>query len=477
MGQLAFWFDASTCIGCKACEIACKEKNDLPAGVRWRQVWDYGEGEWTVNEGGGYVSHENTFTYYVSATCMHCEEAPCIPVCEPGSLYKRESDGVVLNNLADCTGCRLCEPACPYDALYFDRQSGLVTKCDFCADSLEIDETPACIHICPQRCLDYGELDELREKYGDLSAIEPIPDAKEIGPAFVVVPHKDSVMSGEGKGRILNRLENIKTSHARVSTRTEIKYPDDLSGEVNYLDFFAGEMALFGLLSRALLSYADRPWLQSLADNSVFAEVPFAIERPDIVAGQMVLRAWCESYQGGMSDEQFEALNTDYTQLFTTTFGQCFAPPWESVYCNENQLLFQEQTESVRKWYKKYGLESAWVYKEPDDHIGLELSFLAHLASLGYSSAKNNATSEMNAVLDAQRKFLSEHTLVWVHHWCDRTISMARTDFYRGVGLLVRGALSEISAVLKLKIANKLHIPYERGAGAKLAKKTGSVFQ
>ena len=172
MGQLAFWFDASTCIGCKACEIACKEKYNLPAGVRWRGVTDYGGGEWVEKD--GYLNHEGMHTYYVSSTCMHCEEAPCIPVCEPGSLYKREEDGVVLLDADTCTGCRLCEPTCPWDALHFDRQTGLVSKCDFCVDDIAEGKQPACIHICPQRCLDYGELDELQEKYGDLRAVDRI---------------------------------------------------------------------------------------------------------------------------------------------------------------------------------------------------------------------------------------------------------------------------------------------------------------
>lgn len=466
MGQLAFFFDASTCIGCKACEIACKEKNNLPAGVRWRQVWDYGGGEWTVND--GYVSHAGMYTYYVSATCMHCAEAPCIPVCEPGSLYKREADGVVINDLSKCTGCRQCEPACPYDALYFDRQSALVSKCDFCADSLAVGETPACIHICPQRCLDYGELEDLQAKYGKLTAIEPLPDAAEIGPAIVIVPHKGSVLSGKGTGRLLNRIEDIETSIARVSTRTEISFSEDLPVEPDYPSMLAGEMALFGLLAKALLSYGDRNWIQSLVNNDVFSHIPFAATRADIVDGQSVLMSWSETNKGGMSDAHYEDLNTDYTQLFTTTFGQCYAPPWESVYCNENQLLFQDQTAQVRDWYRKYGLESGFIYQEPDDHIGLELSFLAHLAALALDARLQDNNELFLQCMDAQREFLSEHTLVWVHHWCDRAISMARTDLYRGLVLLARGALCELAALLKLKVANKLYIPYARGAGAKL---------
>jgi anaerobic dimethyl sulfoxide reductase subunit B len=468
MGQLAFWFDASTCIGCKACEIACKEKYNLPAGVRWRQVADYGGGEWTQQD--GYVSHEGMYTYYVSSTCMHCEEPPCIPVCEPGSLYKRAEDGIVVNDMSKCTGCRLCEPTCPWDALHFDLQSGLVSKCDFCIDDIAVGKQPACIHICPQRCLDYGELDELQEKYGDLRAVEPLPDVPEHGPAMVVVPHKDSQKSGEGTGRVLNRYEDIVTSNARVSTRSDLRFPEELAGEIDYPAMLAGEMALCGLLAKALLSYADREWMQSLARDNVFSYIPFAANRPDVIAGQALLKSWSEMNESGLSDEDYEDLNTDYTQLFTTTFGQCYAPPWESVYCNENQLLFQEQTAQVREWYRRFNLESEQIYQEPDDHMGLELSFLAHLAASALDARLQGDEESFQALMDAQRQFLSEHTLIWAHHWCDRAISMARTDFYRGLVLLIRGALCELAAVLKIKVPNKLYTPYTKGAGAKLKK-------
>ena len=469
MGQLAFWFDASTCIGCKACEIACKEKYNLPGGIRWRQVTDYGGGDWQVEDDGS-VSHDGIFTYYVSHTCMHCQDAPCIPVCEPGSLYKREEDGVVLLDASTCTGCRLCEPTCPWDALHFDKQTGLATKCDFCVDDIAEGKQPACIHICPQRCLDYGELDELQEKYGDISAIEPMPEAPELGPAMVIVPHSESVASGEEKGVVLNRYEDIADSKARVMQRSELRFLDELPSEPDYTAMLAGEMALCALLARALLSYADREWLQSLARNKVFDHIPFAADRPDSIAGQGLLKAWSDDCAEGIDDEQFEAFNTDYTQLFTTTFGQCYAPPWESVYRNENQMLFQEQTAQVREWYRRYNLEPEQIYQEPDDHMGLELSFLAHLASLALDARLQGDNKAFEKLVDAQRQFLSEHTLVWAHHWCDRAISMGRSDFYRGVVLLIRGSLCELAAILKIKVPNRLYTPYEKGAGNKLKK-------
>lgn len=473
MGQLAFWFDAGTCIGCKACEIACKEKYNTPAGISWRPVKEYGGGEWQVHD--GYASHEGVFTYYVTYTCMHCEDAPCIPVCEPGSLYKREEDGIVINRMDQCTGCRLCEPACPWDALHFDRQSGLVSKCDFCVDNLSEGKDPACVHICPQRCLDYGDYEELKAKYGDLSAVEPIPHAPEHGPALVVLPHGKSEQGSENNGRVLNRYEDIVTSNARVSQRTELRYPDPLPGETDYVALLAGEMALCGLLARALLSYGDRDWLESLVKDNVFEHIPFAAERPDTIAGQALLKSWADASAKGISDEEMEALNTDYTQLFTTTFGQCYAPPWESVYCNENQLLFQEQTARVREWYRRYGLESGQIYQEPDDHMGLELSFLAHLAAAALDARFADDGAKFETLVDAQRQFLSEHTLVWAHHWCDRAISMGRTDFYRGIVLLLRGALCELAAALKIKIPNKLQTPYMRGAGAKLERANAAM--
>lgn len=203
--QMAFYFDASACIGCKTCELACKDKNDLPIGVRFRRVFEYGGGSWGQQD--GFFVPNRVFTYFVSSSCMHCENPACVNVCPSGAMYKREDDGLVLVDSDKCLGCRYCEWACPYGAPQFHEEKGCMTKCDGCADLLAKGEKPACVASCLQRSLDFGDLEELRAKYGDLDAIEPLPDSSLTGPAFVVTPHRYSEVSGKGTGRIRNTSE------------------------------------------------------------------------------------------------------------------------------------------------------------------------------------------------------------------------------------------------------------------------------
>lgn len=201
--QLAFYFDASACVGCKSCELACKDKHNAPLGVRLRRVWEYGGGEWNTVD--GYSVPSGVFTYFVSIACMHCVSPQCVEVCPTGAMHKREEDGVVLIDESTCIGCGSCAFSCPYGAPQYDPNAGKMVKCNFCVDLP--GEKPACVGTCPQRALDYGELDELRAKYGDLDAVEPMPTGEITDPAIVITPHRYSVKSGMGGNPNRNRLE------------------------------------------------------------------------------------------------------------------------------------------------------------------------------------------------------------------------------------------------------------------------------
>jgi anaerobic dimethyl sulfoxide reductase subunit B (iron-sulfur subunit) len=201
--QLAFYFNASACTGCKACAIACKDRSDLTVGINWRHVYQYGGGSWiSHSENKDLLIPNGVFVYSFSAACMHCENPLCAEVCPAAAITKRD-DGVVLINKDLCIGCRYCEWACPYGAPQFDQAQGVMTKCDFCQDLQAQGLNPVCVDACVMRVLDYGELDELRAKYGDNAAIEPLPPAEITKPALVVTPHKHAQASGQGTGRIL----------------------------------------------------------------------------------------------------------------------------------------------------------------------------------------------------------------------------------------------------------------------------------
>lgn len=202
--KLAFYFDASACTGCKACMAACKDRSNLPVGVNWRRVHQYGGGGWVPDPlNREFMIPSNIFTYSVSVACMHCENPLCAQVCPAKAITKR-ADGIVVVDQNVCIGCRYCEWACPYNAPQFIEERGVMSKCDFCQDLQAQGLKPACVDACVMRALDSGELDTLREKYGTENAIEPLPVASLTAPSFVVTPHKDSQPSGEGTGRIID---------------------------------------------------------------------------------------------------------------------------------------------------------------------------------------------------------------------------------------------------------------------------------
>ena len=156
----------------------------------------------------------------------------------------------------------------------------------------------------------------------------------------------------------------------------------------------AGQALVFGLLGRALYVSPDRAWVQTLVQERVFDSVPFAGEQPDVVKGLVLLAAWTDASQAGLADQAFDAVQSDYTHLFVGP-GKVDAPPWESVYFHDEEMLFQEETLHVREWYARFGLQAELLHSEPDDHIGLELAFLAHLAGQAVSACEKGEAEKL----------------------------------------------------------------------------------
>ena len=186
--QFAFYFDSSACSGCKTCQVACKDKNDLKAGVRWRRVYEITGGSWEKNNDTWIPK---VSSYHLSMSCNHCEDPICLRSCPTAAIVKRQ-DGIVVVDPERCMGCRYCEWACPYDALQFDVDKGQMTKCDMCFDYLEKGKLPSCVASCPMRVLDFGTKDELLEKYRDEDRIFPMPDPEICRPSFIIHAHKDA---------------------------------------------------------------------------------------------------------------------------------------------------------------------------------------------------------------------------------------------------------------------------------------------
>ena len=204
--QLGFYFDSTACIGCKTCQVSCKDKNNLPLDVKWRRVIEYAGGSWVPQ--GKFMTPNNIFGYYVSVACNHCEKPACVEVCPTAAMTKR-ADGVVVVNSEQCVGCRYCEWACPYGAPQFNEAKGVITKCNACEDLVAQGQNPVCVDACPMRALEFGDIAELRAKHGNVNAIEPLPVANLTNPALVITPHQNSQPSGKGTGQIYNLVEEL----------------------------------------------------------------------------------------------------------------------------------------------------------------------------------------------------------------------------------------------------------------------------
>lgn len=151
---VGFYVDMYRCVGCKACQVACKDKNRLEVGTNFRTVQTYSVG-----------AFPHVACYSFSQTCNHCESPACLNACKAGAIRKAP-DGTVLLDQDACVGCKRCVLACPYGHPKFIASLGVVGKCDGCAGLRQAGQLPACVAACPTRALDFGEMDALRKKYG-----------------------------------------------------------------------------------------------------------------------------------------------------------------------------------------------------------------------------------------------------------------------------------------------------------------------
>ena len=193
--RMGFFTDTTTCIGCKACEVACKQWNDLPAdggelvkggsydhtrelnASTWRHVRfveltdsptkpvDFAHADMDlVAAAEAYQQPFNGFGDWVfmSDVCKHCTNAGCLDACPTGALIRTEFGSVVLQPDV-CNGCGYCVPACPFGVVDRDPSDGRAGKCTLCYDRLEDGLEPACAKACPTDSIQFGPYDELLE--------------------------------------------------------------------------------------------------------------------------------------------------------------------------------------------------------------------------------------------------------------------------------------------------------------------------
>lgn len=199
----AFYFDARFCSGCKACQVACKDHNQLPVGILWRRVYEISGGSWQ-KQGAAWA--QNVFAYNLSIACNHCSQPICAEVCPAGAISIRP-DGIVLLNSDRCLGCQYCAWVCPYSAPQYDQEAGHMTKCNFCVDNIDVGLAPACVAACPMRALEFGELEELSSRHPNIDQVFPLPEHHLTQPSLIITPHPAGSVSDPNETTIGNREE------------------------------------------------------------------------------------------------------------------------------------------------------------------------------------------------------------------------------------------------------------------------------
>lgn len=202
--QYGFYINSTKCTGCKTCQVSCKDEKNLDIGPKFRRVYEYGGGDWQQVNG---LWKNDTFVYYLSISCNHCEEPTCVQGCPTGAMHKRSQDGLVVVDQNVCIGCRYCEMRCPYGAPQFDQQKRVMSKCDGCYERVNEGLSPVCVESCPQRALEFDDINVLRQKYGHERDIAPLPSSSLTKPNIVIKAHANAKSSGDPVGRILNPEE------------------------------------------------------------------------------------------------------------------------------------------------------------------------------------------------------------------------------------------------------------------------------
>jgi TorA maturation chaperone TorD len=202
-------------------------------------------------------------------------------------------------------------------------------------------------------------------------------------------------------------------------------------GEV--LDAYAGACAF---LSRLFLEPVDETLHTALRDGPILSDWPLEQDE-ETVRGLQGMRAGTRT--------SLDVLLVDHRDLFEGP-DHVLACPYESVYLSEEHLTFEEQTLRVRAFYNRFGVQAPSVGKEPDDHIGLELSFISHLCVLGLDAIEASDADAETAMIASIGDFLESHLLRWVDDCLDRVVEHATTDFYRGLGHLTRGTVRQLQA-------------------------------
>ncbi len=213
MTQYGFFFDQSRCYGCQACSVACKDWNDIdPGPEKWMSVYDWESGVFP-----------DVRINLLAFSCGHCTEPKCMDACPSGAITKEDKYGAVLVDTDKCSGARACVQACPYGSPKFadDEVGTKMGKCTMCIDRLEAGDKPLCVLSCPMRAFDFGPIEELKKKYGDLQQLLEMPDPSITDPNYIFKPHRPRQLFVPMDGAKMVELQKARGDLGTIFENTE----------------------------------------------------------------------------------------------------------------------------------------------------------------------------------------------------------------------------------------------------------------
>lgn len=178
--QMAFFFNQTRCSGCLTCVVACRQWHSIDCDrLSWRRVE-------TIEEG----SFPDLRVSFLSLSCLHCHNCPCVSSCPTSAMTKRKQDGIVRVDPEKCLGgqvCGQCRDLCPYAIPQFNpNQDFRMEKCDFCMERLAEGKRPICVEACPMHALDAGDLEEMEKKHGEGRKAEGFDYSPETRPSVIL---------------------------------------------------------------------------------------------------------------------------------------------------------------------------------------------------------------------------------------------------------------------------------------------------
>ncbi len=222
MEKNIFIFDENKCVGCHACIVACMNENGFQSHGQWRNVYNSND-----------FHFPDLPLFYLSLSCNHCDDAPCLKNCPTLAYSKDEATGAVIHDSEKCIGCKYCTWTCPYDAPKFNPHINIIEKCNFCNHRIEENLKPACAELCPTGALNFTKTEFSKN---DSRKSSPVP--VDVGSSIEIIKLRNKKVP-----ELDNALFKDQTNRLK-----EVKKPQKISARIEW------PLIVFSLLSAGLVS-------------------------------------------------------------------------------------------------------------------------------------------------------------------------------------------------------------------------------